>query len=36
MNMNYSYLSTMYEIDITIHTVVTFDGAGKVTYHETK
>ena len=34
MNMNYSFLTTMYERDIRIHTVVTSDGAGKITYHK--
>ena len=34
LNMNYIALTTMYESDIRIHTVVTSHGAGKVTYHE--
>ena len=32
--INCSFLTTMYEMDIEIHTVVTPHGAGKVTYHE--
>ena len=34
LHMKYSFLTIMYERDIKIHTVVTSDGAGKVTYHE--
>ena len=33
LHMKYSFLTTMYERDIKMHTVVTSDGAGKV-YHE--
>ena len=32
-DMNYSYPTTMYEKEISIHTVVMSHGAGKVTYH---
>ena len=34
MNMNSSFLTTMYEKDIRMHTVGTSDGAGKVPYHD--
>ena len=34
LNMNYSFLTTMYEQDIGVHTVVKSHRAGKVTYHE--
>ena len=34
--MNYSALTTMYETDIRILTVVTSHEASKVTYHEKK
>ena len=34
LNMNYSFLTTMNERDLRTRTVVTFNGADKVTYHE--
>ena len=32
--MNYSFLTTMYDRDIIIHTAVRSHGADKFTYHE--
>ena len=33
MNMDYSYLTTMYEKESNIHIIVMSQEAGKVTYH---